>query len=171
MKKYEPVDWFNEWHTYISNLSEKELKERYGEGEYGKERTEYEAYKGYEVAYNNQPKIDKDSYFKVETVEICSAIKDEDNPEVAKALETIIDYEAKTDEIEFEGSLEERQKQFKYPQEYIDAYKLIYSELYDNVTITVTAHYKDGSTGTQTLQLKADFDIDSEELPVSAKIV
>lgn len=171
VKKYEPVDWFNEWHTYISNLSEKELKKRYGEGEYGNERTEFEAYKGYMVAYNNQPKTDKNSYFKIDTVGLCSGIKAEESTEVANALKTIVDEETKRDNINFNGSMEEYLKRYPYSEKYINAYKTVYSALYDGVTITITAHYKDGSTGTQTIKLKGDYDINSDQIPVSAKII
>ncbi|MCR5653054.1 MAG: hypothetical protein K6F88_04560 [Ruminococcus sp.] len=171
VNKYEPVDWFNEWHTYISNLSEKELKERYGEGEYGNERTEFEAYRGYMVTYDNQPQTDNNSEFKIDTVGLCSGIKADESTEIADALKTIVDEEIKRDDIEFKGSMKEYLKKYPYSQEYINAYKTVYSELYDDVTITVTVHYKDGSTGTQTIKLKGDYDINSDTLPVGAIIV
>ena len=172
--KYNPVDWFNENGSYITNLMDPDddgddeaYTDWLSSSEDGNRQTEFEAYRGYSVSYDNQTaeKLKESDYG---AVGVFASVKAEDGKEIADALKTVVgfdfnfDYDGKNaDKIRAENpEIEEYEKAVSY----------LCSKMFDNVTITVTVTYKDGSTGYQTIGLRTDF-IFLDNVRLSAKIL
>lgn len=129
---------------------------------------ENQQYTSYEVNYNDQTELEKYTDLQTFPVQVSTMISSADNisSNAKDKLEKYISPLQNSEDM-YTNSLSDE----KYLSQLMDAFKVVYDEMYSKVLITVEVTYDDGTTDCETLKLGCDKVSEKEGIVIGAKII
>lgn len=127
-----------------------------------------EQYISYTLNYSDQAELEKYTDSQTFPIQISTMISSEDDIS-DEAKDNLKNYISTTSESEDEylNSLSDKE----YISELMDAFKIVYDEMYSKIHITVEITYEDGTTDIETLRLGCERVSEKEGIIIGAKVL